>query len=113
LKIHVAVDIQIQKKKIVSLDVTSEDVHDSSRMIGLVENALQKNKVKEVITDSAYDSKENFQYLYDNNIETDIKVRKNSSCGSKGDSCNSRSIVTLKQLKNFRKWKHDVNYGYR
>ncbi len=46
LKIHVAVDIN--KKKIVSLDVTSEEVHDGSRLKKLVSNASENNDVKRV-----------------------------------------------------------------
>ena len=66
-KIHVAIDIK--KKKIVSLEVTSEEIHDGSRLKNLVNNALENNTLKIVIADGAYDSKENFRYLYDNNIE--------------------------------------------
>ncbi|MFL6380615.1 MAG: transposase [Nitrososphaeraceae archaeon] len=78
LKIHVAVDIK--KKKIVSLDVTSEEVYDDgSRLKELVDNALENNTLKRVIADGPYDSNENFQYLSNKNIEAAIKVRKNSS----------------------------------
>ena len=66
LKIHVAIDIK--KKKIVSL-VTSEEVYDGSRLKKLVDNASENNDVKKVIADGAYDSKENFRYLFDNEIE--------------------------------------------
>jgi hypothetical protein len=109
LKIHVAVDIN--KKKIVSLEVTSEEVHDGSRLKKLVSNASENNDVKRVIADGAYDSKENFRYLFDNGIEAAIKVRKNSSDRSIG--CYPRKIAVLKQLKNFEKWKDNVSYGYR
>jgi hypothetical protein len=109
LKIHVAVDIK--KKKIVSLDVTSEEVHDGSRLKKLVSNASENNDVKRVIADGAYDSKENFRYLFDNGIEAAIKVRKNSSDRSIG--CYPRKVAVLKQMKNFEKWKDSVSYGYR
>jgi len=109
LKIHVAVDIN--KKKIVSLEVTSEEVHDGSRLKKLVSNASENNDVRRVIADGAYDSKENFRYLFDNGIEAAIKVRKNSSDRSIG--CYPRKIAVLKQLKNFEKWKDSVSYGYR
>ena len=85
LKIHVAVDIK--KKKIISLEVTSEEVHDSSKLKKLVENASENNIVKRVIADGAYDSKENFQYLSDKNIEAAIKVRKNSTCDKSKEVC--------------------------
>lgn len=109
LKIHVAVDIN--KKKIVSLEVTSEEVHDGSRLKKLVSNASENNDVKRVIADGAYDSKENFRYLFDNGIEAAIKVRKNSSDRSIG--CYPRKVAVLKQMKNFEKWKDSVSYGYR
>jgi IS5 family transposase len=61
LKIHVAVDIR--KKKVVSLQVTSEEVHDSSKVLkNLVKAASENNDVKRVLADDgAYDSnKKNF-----------------------------------------------------
>ncbi len=62
LKIHV-VAVDIKKKKIVSLDVTSEEVHEDGTMLKrLVYNASENNDVKRVIADGAYDSKENFRY---------------------------------------------------
>ena len=48
--------------------------HDVSRLKNLVDNALEGNTFKIVIADGSYDSKENFRYLYDNNIEAAIKV---------------------------------------
>jgi hypothetical protein len=108
---YVAVDIN--KKKIVSLEVTSEEVHDGSRLKKLVSNASENNDVKRVIADGAYnDSKENFRYLFDNGIEAAIKVRKNSSDRSIG-CYYPRKIAVLKQMKNFEKWKDSISYGYR
>jgi hypothetical protein len=78
LKIHV-VSVDIRKKKIVSLDVTSQEVDDGSRLKKkMIDNASENNNtLKRVIADGAYDdSKENFQYLSDNDIEASIKVRK-------------------------------------
>jgi hypothetical protein len=66
LKIHVAVDIK--KKKIVSLEVTSEEVHDNKMLKELVDNASENNDVKMALADGAYDTKTNFQYLHDNDI---------------------------------------------
>jgi hypothetical protein len=51
LKIHVAVDIK--KKKIVSLEVTSKEIHDGSRLKNLVDNALENNTLKIVVADGA------------------------------------------------------------
>jgi len=110
LKIHVAVDIK--KKKVVSLEVTSEEVHDSKVMKKLVDRVSKNNDVKRVLADGAYDSKKNFQYLYDNGIESAIKVRKNSTGLSNG-CCYPRKLIVLQQMKNFKKWKHSISYGHR
>ena len=109
LKIHVAVDIK--KKKIVSLEVTSEEVHDNKMLKKMVDNASKNNVVKRVLADGTYDSKKNFQYLHDNGIKAAIKVRKNSN--SKAMGCYPRKIAVLQQLKDFDKWKDSVSYGYR
>jgi hypothetical protein len=115
LKIHVAVDIK--KKKIVSLEVTSEEVHDSSKLIVLIDKVMENNDIKRVIADGAYDSNENFRYLYNNDIEAAIRVRKNSSLlsdSSRGDRAYiPRNVVVLKELKNYERWKHGINYGCR
>jgi hypothetical protein len=51
--INVAVDIRT--KKIVSRDVTSEEVvHDGIRLKKLIGNASENNDVKRVIADGAY-----------------------------------------------------------
>ena len=44
LKIHVAVDIK--KKRILSLEVTSEEVHDGKMLKKLVDNVSENNKTK-------------------------------------------------------------------
>lgn len=109
LKIHVAVDIR--KKKVVSLQVTSEEVHDSKVLKKLVKAASENNDVKRVLADGAYDSKKNFMYLSDNGIEAAIKVRKNSS--GKAVGCYPRKLVVMKQSSDFDKWKCSVSYGHR
>jgi predicted urease superfamily metal-dependent hydrolase len=93
------------------LEVTSEEVHDNKMLKKIVDNASKNNDVKRILADGTYDSKKNFQYLYDNSIEAAIKVRKNSTGRSMG--CYPRKIVVLQQLKDFNKWKDSVSYGYR
>jgi hypothetical protein len=72
--IHVAVDI---KKNLMSQ--VMEEVHDGRMLKKFVDNASENNDVKRVIADGAYDSKENFRYLFHNQIEAAVRVRKNSS----------------------------------
>src|ERR1041385_6376398 len=78
LKIHVAVDIK--KKRIPSLKITSEEVHDDGRMLNkLVDNAAENNRVKCVLADGMYDSNNrNFRYLSKSHIKLGIKTRSNS-----------------------------------
>ena len=63
LKIHVAVDIK--KKRILSLQVTSEQVHDGKVLRKLVEDiTIKQNKeIDMTIADGAYDNNNNFQFL--------------------------------------------------
>ncbi|MDQ6666870.1 MAG: transposase, partial [Thermoproteota archaeon] len=91
LKIYVVVDIK--KKKLYHLKSQVKKYMMCSRLKNLVDNALENNTLKKVIADGAYAGKENFRYLYDNNIEAAIKVRKNSSYRFMG--CNPRRKVVL------------------
>jgi hypothetical protein len=70
LKIHVAVDIK-KKKRILSLEVISEEVHDDGRMLSkLVDNASENNNLEGVLADDGmYDSNNNFRYLSKNQIK--------------------------------------------
>ena len=88
LKIHIAVDIK--RKRILSLDVTSEQVHDGKVLPVLIEDiTIKQNKiVNTVIADGSYDNNNNFQFLSFNGIKPAIKVRKNSRC-------RRRPIITL------------------
>src|SRR5215203_2472768 len=80
LKIHIAVDIK--KKRILSLHVTSEQVHDGKILPELVDDiTIKQNKVVETaIMDGSYDNNKNFQFLSFKGIQPAIKVRKNSRC---------------------------------
>jgi hypothetical protein len=52
-------------------------------------------------------------YLYDNGIESAIKVRKKNSTDQSNGCCYPRKLIVLQQMKNFKKWKHSVSYGHR
>src|SRR4249920_2671181 len=79
LKIHVAVDIK-KKKRILCLEVTSEEVHDSRMLKKLVDNASSGgNHADGTLADGMYDSNKNFRYLSTHNIKPGIKTRSNST----------------------------------
>jgi hypothetical protein len=109
LKIHVAVDIK--NKKIISLEVTSEEVHDGRMLSKLVDNASENNHVKGILADGMYDSNNNFRYLSKNHIKPGIKTRSNSKV--KSTNCQARNMSVVKQQANFKRWKRSVSYGYR
>ena len=102
--------VDIKKKKIVSL-VTSEEVYDGSRLKKLVDNASENNDVKKVIADGAYDSKENFRYLFHNQIEARsqgkekfwwidrllLPKKNNSTCSSQRILKDGRLKLTMDQ----------------
>ena len=74
--------VDIKKRKIISLDVTSERVHDGKVLSKLVDDiTIKQNKVIDTaIMDGSYDdSNNNFQFLSFKGIQpVAIKVRKNA-----------------------------------
>jgi IS5 family transposase len=114
LKIHVAVDIT--RKRILSLEVTSEEVHDGKMLSKLVDNASSSaadggNHVKGVLADGMYDSNNNFRYLSRNHIKSGIKTRSNSKVRS--NNCHARNMSVVKQQANLKIWKRSMSYGHR
>ena len=109
LKIHIAVDIK--KKRILSLEVTSEEVHDGKMLKKLVDNASENNNVKGILADGMYDSNNNFRYLSKNHIKPGIKTRSNSKV--KSTNCHARNMSVVRQQTNLKRWKRSVSYGYR
>ena len=110
LKIHFAVDIRT--KQIVSMDVSSEKVHDGRRLKRLVNGAKENVRVKRVLADGAYDSRANFNYLSSNGINPVIRVRSNSVPKSKG--CMARKLAVIEQQTFKPKaWSRIHRFGYR
>ena len=111
LKIHVAVDIKT--KRILSLHVTSEQVHDGKVLPKLVDDITIKNnkEIDTAIMDGAYDSNKNFQFLSFKGINPAIKVRKNARI--RKDNHYLRNKTVKMQKNNLQEWKNSVYYGSR
>ena len=96
LKIHIAVDIKT--KKILSIKVTDEHIHDSKALPELVDDIIKLNSVTaigKVFADGAYDNNEIFRYLGENGILPSIKVRKNARVGwKKGNILRNLSVIS-------------------
>ena len=111
LKIHVAVDIK--RKRILSLHVTSEEVHDGKVLPKLVEDiTIKQNKqIDMTIADGSYDNNQIFQFLSFNNIKPAIKVRKNSKCRKTNHYLRNKTVKMQKT--DLAKWKDSVSYASR
>jgi hypothetical protein len=113
VKIHIAVDTK--SKKVLSLKVTNEHVHDSKMLPQLVKYVTKSQNIviDKVLADGAYDGNDIFRNLGDNRIVPCIKVRKNSRVKwKKGNILRNLSVLT--QKKDLQKWKDSiVNYGQR
>ena len=105
LKIHVAVDVK--SKKILSLNVTDEHVHDSKVLPKLVEGAKKSNhmSIGKVFADGAYDSNDIFRCLADNGIFPCIKLRKNAKVRQKTNHI-LRNMAAISQKNDLQKWKN-------
>jgi hypothetical protein len=113
LKIHVTVNVKT--KKILSMKVTDEHVHDSKALPELVENIIEPDSVTAIgklFADGAYDSNDVFRYTADNEILPCIKVRKNARIRwKKGHILRNLSVIS--QKKDLQRWKDSVSYGQR
>jgi len=109
IKVHLAVDVKTGK--ILSMEVTKEDVPDERMLVPLVEGAASRANVTRAIGDGAYDSRAAFRYLDGKGIEPVIKVRKNASLRAMG--CMPRKLVVAEQLKDYERWKRRRGYGNR
>lgn len=110
LKIHFAVDIKT--KQVVSMDVSSEKVHDGKRLKRLVNRAQESVRVKRVLGDGAYDSRANFNFLSNRHIKPVIRVRKGSVPKSMG--CHARKLAVIEQQAFKPKaWSRIHRFGYR
>ena len=112
LKIHVAVDIK--KKRILSLQVTSEQVHDGKVLPQLIDDiTIKQNKVIDTaIMDGSYDSNKNFQLLSFRGINPAIKVRKNSRCKNTNHYLRNKT-VKMQKKNSLQQWKDSISYGQR
>ena len=113
LKIHVAVDVKT--KKILSMKVTDEHVHDSKALPELVENIIKSDNIVSIgklFGDGAYEGNNIFRFLSDNGIQPCIKVRKNARIRWKKGNI-LRNLSILAQKNDLQGWKDSVSYGQR
>lgn len=111
LKIHV-VAVNVKTKKILSMKVTDEHVHDSKALPELVENIIKSGSMEttaiigKLFGDGAYEGNDIFRYLADKGIQPCIKVRKNARVRWKKGHI-LRNLSVLAQKNDLQKWKED------
>lgn len=76
-KIHLAIDPDTHK--ILNMEITENNVGDTTIFTDLLDPIKEANKVDRVTTDGAYDSEKNFRYCEDNEIEPRIPVHINAT----------------------------------
>ena len=99
MKIHIAVDIK--SKKIITIKVTDEHVHDSKMLPKLVEDIKKSNHISigKVFVDGVYDINAVFRCLANYGILPCIEVRRNAKVNKKTNRVH-RNLSVVSQKKN-------------
>jgi len=106
LKVHVAVDVET--KKLLSIEVTEEKVADSEVLRPL----LKDLNIKDGLMDGAFDTNDAFDFIKEKGVDCPgIKIRENAIVGKEPTP---RSNAVLEFLKNgYNGWKQMHQYGRR
>ena len=110
LKVHFAVDVKTGQ--VVSMDVSSEKVHDGKRLKRLVRRAEENVRVRRVLADGGYDSKANFNFLAGEGIRPVIRVARNSVARSNGSYARKMAVVEQQAFRP-KAWSRIHRFGYR
>ena len=107
--------VDIKSKKIISMKVTDEHIHDSKALPELVEDIIKSNEISSIgklFADGAYDGNDIFRCLADNGILPCIKVRKTAKVKLKTSHI-LRNLSVISQKNDLQGWKDSVSYGKR
>jgi len=97
--------------EVVSMEVSTDDVHDVKALPGLVEGAERNVRVAEVIGDGAYDSGRVYALLEGLGVEVVVKPRRNSRLGS-GPPARRLAVSQIREL-GYEAWAKLTGYGRR
>ena len=109
VKLHFAVDIET--KEVVSLEISTDDVHDVKAFPGLVEEAEKRRRISCWLGDGAYDSGMVFEELEERGIEAVVKPRRNSVSGT-ASPARGRAVREFLEL-GYEGWAVEKGYGRR
>ena len=102
-----------KSKKILSMKVTDEHVHDKKMLPKLVCDIAKSKKsitlFGKILADGAYDSNDVFECLADNGILPCIKVRSRNARVNKEANNTIRNMSVISQKKNdLQRWWKDI-----
>jgi hypothetical protein len=109
VKLHFAV--RVDTHEVVSMEVTTDDVHDSKEAAGLLEGAERRANVEEALLDGAYDSEEVYEELERRGIEAVVKPRRNARSDT-GSLSRSVAVGMIREL-GYGTWAEFTGYGRR
>jgi hypothetical protein len=109
VKLHFAVNTETHE--VVSMEISTDDVHDVKALPGLVEGAGRNVEVSKVIGDGAYDSGKVYGLLDELGVEAVIKPRRNSRLDTR---CPGRRLAVgrVREL-GYEAWARVTGYGRR
>ena len=109
IKMHIAIDAE--RMNVVSLTITDLYTPDTKEFRKLLYPVV--GKTSQVYGDGAYDSRKNFQYLFNKGIVAVIPTRRNSrSLSRSGGPARGKVVRAIKKL-GLEGWKKEVQYGKR
>jgi len=109
VKLHFAV--RVDTHEVVSMEVTTDDVHDSKEAAGLLEGAERRANVEEALFDGAYDSAVVYGELERRGIEAVIKPRRNARSDT-GPAARGVAVGQVREL-GYGTWAELTGYGRR
>jgi len=109
VKLHFAVNTVTHE--VVDMEVTTDDVHDSKEVPGLLDEAEGNVRVVKMIGDGAYDSGMVYGELEERRIEAVIRPRRNARSDT-GSSARSVAVGLIREL-GYGTWAELVGYGGR
>ena len=109
VKLHFAV--RVDTHEVVSMEVTTDDVHDSKEAARLLEGAERRAYVEVALLDGAYDSEEVYMELEGRKIEAVIKPRRNARSDT-GPLSRSIAVGMIREL-GYGTWAEFTGYGRR
>jgi hypothetical protein len=109
VKLHFAVNVETHE--VVSMEVSTDDVHDVRALPGLVDGAEANVEVSKVIGDGAYDSSRVYALLGGRGIEVVVKPRGNGR-SDRGHPGRRRAVELVRSL-GYDGWAERVGYGRR